>query len=68
VAYTTGSKTHKEIHLSLDYIVKSKSRAKDELIGVLVHETVHCYQYDGKGSCPGGLIEGFAGLPWHSNH
>jgi hypothetical protein len=27
----------------------------------LVHEVVHCYQYNGKGACPGGLIEGIAG-------
>jgi hypothetical protein len=30
-------------------------------MGVLVHEIVHCYQYDAKGTCPGGLIEGIAG-------
>lgn len=31
-----------------------------EIRGVLVHELVHCFQYNGKGSCPGGLVEGIA--------
>ncbi|KAI0778755.1 plant basic secretory protein [Trametes elegans] len=60
VAHTSGSSTHKEIHFSLDHIVNSESRARDEIIGVLTHEMVHCYQYNGLGKCPGGLIEGVA--------
>ncbi|KDR85565.1 hypothetical protein GALMADRAFT_218662 [Galerina marginata CBS 339.88] len=60
VAYTTGSSSHKEIHFSLDYIKGCESRARDEIMGVLVHEVVHCYQYDGRGTCPGGLTEGIA--------
>ncbi|KAF7347381.1 Plant basic secretory protein [Mycena venus] len=60
VAYTFGSQAEKEIHFSLDHIVNSASRAKDEIMGVLVHEVVHCYQYNAKGSAPGGLIEGIA--------
>lgn len=60
VAYTTGSKSHKEIHLSLDYVQKVSERAKDELTGVITHEMVHCYQYNGHGTCPSGLIEGIA--------
>lgn len=28
--------------------------------GVLVHELVHCFQHNGRGTCPGGLIEGIA--------
>lgn len=62
VAHTFGSPTQKEIHFSLDHIRNSESRAKDEILGVLVHEMVHCYQYNGQGKCPGGLIEGIAGL------
>lgn len=58
---TFGSETMKEIHFSLDHIKRSKNRARDEIMGVLVHEVVHCYQYDAKGTCPGGLIEGIAG-------
>lgn len=61
VAYTTGDAQNKEIYFSLDYIEQSASRAHDEILGVLVHEVVHCYQYDAKGTCPGGLIEGVAG-------
>lgn len=64
VAYTCGSdldSDHKEIHLNLGYIASvAPNRRKDELLGVLTHEMVHCHQYDGKGSCPGGLIEGIA--------
>ena len=61
VAYTTGSETAKEIHFAYQHIVNCKDRCADEIRGVLVHEVVHCYQYNGKGACPGGLIEGVAG-------
>ncbi|KAL2049620.1 hypothetical protein ABVK25_010080 [Lepraria finkii] len=64
VAYTTGSDIdddHKEIHFSLDYINSIKpERQKEELQGVLVHEMVHCWQWNGIGTAPGGLIEGIA--------
>lgn len=60
VAHTFGTETHKTIHFSLDHIERSAS--KHEIMGVLVHEVVHCYQYDANGTAPGGLIEGFAGV------
>ncbi|KJR82359.1 PBSP domain protein [Sporothrix schenckii 1099-18] len=66
VAYTTGSELdgdHKEIHFSLRYIAgiqPRKQRATAEIAGVLTHELVHCYQWDGHGTCPGGLVEGIA--------
>ena len=60
VAYTTGTRTHKEIHLSLDYVLKTRDRAADEITGVLVHEVVHCFQHTARGTCSGGLIEGIA--------
>ncbi|KAJ6623177.1 hypothetical protein B0H10DRAFT_2011549 [Mycena sp. CBHHK59/15] len=60
VAHTFGSDTDKEIHFSLNHIVNSKDRARDEILGVLVHEVVHCYQYNANGTAPGGLIEGVA--------
>ncbi|KAJ7597314.1 hypothetical protein C8J56DRAFT_919735 [Mycena floridula] len=60
VAYCFGSESKKEIHFSLDHINNSKDRAKDEIMGVLVHEVVHCYQYNGNGTAPSGLIEGVA--------
>jgi len=63
VAYTQGSELdddHKEIHFSTGYIQSSASRAHDEIFGVLVHEIVHCFQYNARGTCPGGLIEGIA--------
>ncbi len=62
VAHTTGAEVYKEIHFNLDHIVNSSSRAKDEIMGVLVHEMVHCYQYNGTGKAHGGLIEGVAGV------
>lgn len=65
VAYTTGTELdddHKEIHFSAEYINSdgSKGRKADEILGVLTHEMVHCFQYNAKGTCPGGLIEGIA--------
>ncbi|SPO05893.1 related to pathogenesis-related protein NtPRp27 [Cephalotrichum gorgonifer] len=65
VAYTTGTELdsdHKEIHLSLGYVagIKPADRLSDEITGVVVHELVHCFQNDARGTCPGGLIEGVA--------
>ena len=65
VAYTTGiqlDNDHKEIHFSLDYIKNNvtEARRKQEIQGVLVHEMVHCWQWNARGTCPGGLIEGIA--------
>jgi len=60
VAHTFGTQSHKEIHFSLDHIKRSAKRAHDEIMGVLVHEVVHCFQYNALDSCPGGLIEGIA--------
>jgi len=60
VAYTTGSDTAKEIHFSCQYIAGCADRCADEIRGVLVHEVVHCFQYNAKDTCPSGLIEGIA--------
>lgn len=64
VAFTKGmdlDDDHKEIHFSTDYIAKiPESRRADEILGVIRHEMVHCYQYNGKQECPGGLVEGVA--------
>ncbi|KAK4457545.1 peptidase of plants and bacteria-domain-containing protein [Cladorrhinum samala] len=65
VAYTTGTELdsdHKEIHFSLSYInsIRPDTRLAHEITGVLTHELVHCYQWNAKGTCPGGLIEGIA--------
>ncbi|KAI1110881.1 BSP-domain-containing protein [Nemania sp. NC0429] len=65
VAYTTGidldPEQHKEIHFSSRYIASiSPDRRSHEIEGVIVHELVHCYQYNGQGHAPGGLIEGIA--------
>ncbi|KAM0259033.1 hypothetical protein ACHAQJ_003532 [Trichoderma viride] len=64
VAYTVGSSTDnnvKEVHFSLSYIAQvDPSRVAHELDGVITHELVHCFQYNGHGAAPGGLIEGIA--------
>ncbi|KAI0140084.1 BSP-domain-containing protein [Hypoxylon sp. NC0597] len=64
VAYTTGTELdpdHKEIHFSLRYISNiATPRHTAEITGIIVHELVHCYQWNGLGSAPGGLIEGVA--------
>ena len=64
VAYTTGidlDPDHKEIHLSTDYIDNiAASRTRDEILGILWHEMVHCFQWNAGGTAPGGLIEGIA--------
>ncbi|KAF7302913.1 hypothetical protein MKEN_01253600 [Mycena kentingensis (nom. inval.)] len=35
-------------------------RAREEILGVLVHEVVHCYQHNARGTANGGFIEGVA--------
>ncbi|KAF1992444.1 BSP-domain-containing protein [Aulographum hederae CBS 113979] len=64
VAYTTAKdldNDHKEIHFSTDYIEGiAKERKEKEMLGVIRHEMVHCFQWDAEGSAPGGLIEGIA--------
>ncbi|PTB70780.1 BSP-domain-containing protein [Trichoderma citrinoviride] len=64
VAYTVGAQADsnvKEIHFSESYIARvDPSRVAREIDGVLTHELVHCFQYNGRGTAPGGLIEGIA--------
>jgi hypothetical protein len=65
VAYTTGmdlDSDHKEIHISTTYILNCARKAdkRHELLGVICHELVHCFQWNANGTCPSGLIEGIA--------
>ncbi|GAA6014459.1 hypothetical protein JCM11491_007061 [Sporobolomyces phaffii] len=70
VAYTQSSdldEEHKEIHLSTRYLQtvfenseRNSGRLTHEIAGVLTHELVHVFQYNGSGSVPGGVIEGIA--------
>jgi hypothetical protein len=62
VAYTIGSdldEDHKKLHISTSYIQSRQGDVRHELLGVLCHELVHCFQWSAKGT-PGGLIEGIA--------
>ncbi|TKY50992.1 Basic secretory protease [Spatholobus suberectus] len=56
VAYTSND----EIHVSARYVNGYKGDVKTEITGVLYHEMVHVWQWDGNGQAPGGLIEGIA--------
>ena len=66
VAYTTGLRIdsdHKEIHFSLQYLETRNlepAKLRHEVLGIICHEMVHCYQYNALGTAPGGLIEGIA--------
>lgn len=65
VAYTTSNALdddHKEIYLSVPYFARSSldGRRRHELEGVLVHELVHCFQFDASGTAPTGFTEGVA--------
>ncbi|GAA5986820.1 hypothetical protein JCM10908_000911 [Rhodotorula pacifica] len=70
VAYTCSSDldpAHKEIHLSASYLAGVAQRSAStpahiglEIRGVVTHEMVHVFQHNGKGTVPGGLIEGVA--------
>ncbi|EMC96661.1 hypothetical protein BAUCODRAFT_47939, partial [Baudoinia panamericana UAMH 10762] len=63
LAYTTGTDLdddHKEMHFNLNYITNVKGDVRHELLGVLCHELVHCFQWNAEGTCNGGLIEGIA--------
>lgn len=63
VAYTTGTDLdddHKEIHINTGYVGSRSGDIRHELLGVICHELVHCFQWNAKGTCDGGLIEGVA--------
>jgi hypothetical protein len=63
VAFTRNGviTTVKEIHISSTYIEKIPDNRKiTELEGVLCHEMVHAFQYDGNHTAPTGFIEGIA--------
>lgn len=64
VAYTKGSELdpdHKEIHLSVGYFAHYHDDMVKELEGVVVHELVHCFQFNGRdASASSGFIEGVA--------
>ncbi|WCJ17814.1 Plant basic secretory protein (BSP) family protein [Euphorbia peplus] len=56
VAYTEEN----EIHISTNYMEKFSKDLRSEVFGILYHETVHVWQWDGQGTTPEGLIEGIA--------
>ncbi|CAE6454906.1 unnamed protein product [Rhizoctonia solani] len=60
IAATSGDEIRKTIVFNAKYIAKVGQRAKDEILGVIRHEVVHCFQHDAQGTAPSGLIEGVA--------
>jgi hypothetical protein len=56
VAFTSAN----GIHLSAQYVGGYSGNVKTEVTGVLYHEAVHVWQWDGQGNANGGLIEGIA--------
>ncbi|OQN98072.1 hypothetical protein B0A48_15904 [Cryoendolithus antarcticus] len=56
---------HKTLRFSTAYIAaRVKNNAafdlRHEILGVVCHELVHCFQWNAEGTCNGGLIEGIA--------
>ncbi|PWA36782.1 hypothetical protein CTI12_AA596560 [Artemisia annua] len=58
IAYTNPSSN--EIHVGANYIQGITGDIKNDITGVLYHEMVHIWQWNGNGQAPGGLIEGIA--------
>ena len=56
VAYTSND----EIHVSARYVNDYSGDVKTEITGVVYHEMVHVWQWNGNGQTPSGLIEGIA--------
>ncbi|CAL9222970.1 unnamed protein product [Arabidopsis halleri] len=56
VAYNSGN----EIHFNAGYLAGVSGDVKREFTGVVYHEVVHSWQWNGAGRAPGGLIEGIA--------
>lgn len=52
--------SNNRIHVSANYIAGYNGDVKREFTGVLYHEMVHIWQWNGNGAAPGWLIEGFA--------
>lgn len=62
IAFTKGTKHVKEIHISSSYLenISDDEKFYTEFHGILTHELVHVWQYDGAGTAPFGWIEGLA--------
>nr|BAJ85547.1 predicted protein [Hordeum vulgare subsp. vulgare]BAJ92253.1 predicted protein [Hordeum vulgare subsp. vulgare]CAA74594.1 hypothetical protein [Hordeum vulgare] len=56
VAFASGN----GIHLSAKYVGGYSGDVKKEVTGVLYHEATHVWQWNGRGTANGGLIEGIA--------
>ncbi|XP_010547976.1 PREDICTED: uncharacterized protein LOC104819552 isoform X2 [Tarenaya hassleriana] len=56
VAFTSGD----QIHFNAGYLGSFSGDVRREFTGVVYHEIVHVWQWNGSGGAPGGLIEGIA--------
>ncbi|CAL9222972.1 unnamed protein product, partial [Arabidopsis halleri] len=56
VAYNSGN----EIHFNAGYLAGVSGDIKREFTGVVIHEVVHSWQWNGGGRASGGLIEEIA--------
>ncbi|KFK39997.1 hypothetical protein AALP_AA3G316700 [Arabis alpina] len=56
VAYSSND----EIHFNAGYLAGVSGDVKREFTGVVYHEVVHSWQWNGAGRAPSGLIEGIA--------
>ncbi|CAA7058630.1 unnamed protein product [Microthlaspi erraticum] len=58
VAYNSNSGS--EIHFNVGHLASISVDVKREFTGVVYHEVVHSWQWNGAGRAPGGLVEGIA--------
>ncbi|XP_004137101.1 uncharacterized protein LOC101216297 [Cucumis sativus] len=52
--------SNNRIHVSASYIARYNGDVRMAVTGILYHEMVHVWQWNGNGAAPGWLIEGYA--------
>lgn len=59
-AYVINEHGVYKLHLNAKYFYSFSGNVKDEILGVIIHELVHVYQFNGYDTAPGAMIEGIA--------